>query len=275
MRNTPRMDKNPATEERKMVRGLSRGLEVLRVLNDCPDASAAHLSARTGLPRATVHRLLDTLCAEGYVAHNPESHTYKPTISCRQLSDGYYDELWMLDIAVPVIEELGRELLWPVDIATRHEDRMVIRATTHRFSPLSFHRGRVGWRIPLLATSLGITYLAFCPDTEARMILRALYTDTSDHVRFRPGRDRLDHILREIRKQGYGIRNGGLVPETGSFAVPVADGSRCIATINIQYMLSAMSTQEALEQYLAPLKSAAARIESALSSADRTTASTR
>lgn len=250
--------------ERKLVRGLTRGLEILRVLNERSEASAADLAAATGLPRATVYRLLDTLAEAGYVTAAPDSHTYRPSISCRMLSDGYHDEIWMRDIAAPVISDLGREIVWPTDIATRDGDMMVIRATTHRTSPLSFHRARVGLRVPLLGTSLGLTYLAFCPAAEREAVLKGLSQRSGQN---QPSADRLAHLdrtLRDIRSRGYGVRDGGIIPETGSFAVPVMNAERCIATINVQYILSALTTEEAVRRYLPAAKAAASSIESSL-----------
>lgn len=250
--------------ERKIVRGLTRGLEILRVLNERSEASAADLSAATGLPRATVYRLLDTLVEEGYVAAAPDTHTYRPTIACRTLSDGYHDEIWMRDIAAPVIAALGDELVWPTDIATRHDDSMVIRATTHRSSPLSFHRARVGSMVPVMGTSLGLAYLAFCPEAERQAVIATAAAKDGPHNALARQPKVLARMLDEIRARGYGVRDGGIVPETGSFAVPVMNGRRCIAAINVQYILSAMSTEEAVRRYLAPMRQAAAQIEAAL-----------
>ena len=54
------------------VRGLSRGLAVLRALNAMPGGigSVADVARATSLHRTTVKRLLETLMAEGLVHHS-------------------------------------------------------------------------------------------------------------------------------------------------------------------------------------------------------------
>lgn len=50
------------------VRSLTRGLRILRCFNvDTPQLSPSTISRQTGLPRPTVHRLLRTLEAEGFL----------------------------------------------------------------------------------------------------------------------------------------------------------------------------------------------------------------
>ena len=61
------------------VRGLEKGLAVLRAMNRLGEASAASVAGTTGLPRPTAHRLLETLLATGYVARGRVRGTYRLT----------------------------------------------------------------------------------------------------------------------------------------------------------------------------------------------------
>ena len=81
----------------------------------------------------------------------------------RALSEGFTDDEWISQVATPVLGELLQQVVWPSDLTTLDGDAMVIRETTHRFSPLSFHRAMVRVRLPLLTTASGPAYLAFCP----------------------------------------------------------------------------------------------------------------
>src|SRR5690606_40094845 len=69
-----------------------RGLQVLRALNEHNYTTVLQLSKATGLPRATIYRLLDTLIAAGYVAQGGTKDLYRLTIMVRALSDGFDDE---------------------------------------------------------------------------------------------------------------------------------------------------------------------------------------
>lgn len=248
----------------KRVRGLMRGLQVLRALNEVNHATVVEISRRTGLSRGTVYRLLDTLIEAGYVAHAGSRHLYRLTIMVRTLSDGFDDEAWVSEIASPVIAELGRKIVWPTDLATFDGNAMVVRETTHLTSPLSITRSIVGQRITMLFSSLGHAYLAFCPKSERDAILRDLAAADTPEGQLARKRAALDHLMTETRKRGYGFREGGLLPLTGSIAVPVMWRGRPIACINMHYILSALSRDEVVERYLGHMREAASRIEKGL-----------
>jgi DNA-binding transcriptional ArsR family regulator len=72
-----------------LVRGLQRGLQVLRVLNEKNYASVLEINRATGLPRTTIYRLLDTLIDAGYVKFGNREEGYCLTVQVRTLSEGY------------------------------------------------------------------------------------------------------------------------------------------------------------------------------------------
>jgi IclR family mhp operon transcriptional activator len=246
------------------VRGLTRGLAVLRALNETNYATALQLSRSTGLPRPTVYRLLETLIAAGYVAHGPRPDNYRLTIAVRALSDGFDDEAWVTDIASPILSELGHAIVWPTDIATFDRDAMVVRETTHATSPLSINREKAGFRPPLLLTALGLAYLAELPAAECDAVLHALAASDRPDAALARNPRAVAAVLAEVRRRGYGFREGGISPKTGSIAVPVMWRGRPLACINIHYILSALTMDQVVERYLPLMRAAAARIEEAL-----------
>tara|TARA_B100000315_G_C14552221_1_gene576415 strand:+ start:393 stop:749 length:357 start_codon:yes stop_codon:yes gene_type:complete len=78
-----------------LVRGLQRGLQVLRVLNEKNYASVLEINRATGLPRTTIYRLLDTLIDAGYVKFGNREEGYCLTVQVRTLSEGYTAEAWL------------------------------------------------------------------------------------------------------------------------------------------------------------------------------------
>ncbi len=159
----------------KTVRGLSRGLLLLNLLNKFDGgATVGTLAEFSGLHRTTVRRLLETLQEEGYVRRSQSDDSFRLTLKIRQLSEGFRDEHWISALATPLLGELLREVLWPTDISTLDVDAMVVRETTHRFSRLSFHRAMVGRRLPLLLTASGLTWLAFALDHERQAMIEIL-----------------------------------------------------------------------------------------------------
>lgn len=246
---------------RQIVQGLLRGLAILRALNEHNIATALELSRITGLPRATVYRLLNTLVAAGYVSRGARPETYQLTIQVRALSDGFTDEAWLSEIASPILEELGQQIVWPTDIATFDHDAMIVRDTTHGSSPLSINREKAGFRPPMLLSALGRAYLAWCPANERDLIIRNVATSAQPDAALAQDRRSVDALIAQVIRKGYGFREGGISEKTGSIAVPVTRNDRVIACINLHYILSALSEEEVAARYLEPLRTAAAKIE--------------
>lgn len=235
----------------KPIRALSRGLDVLAALNRLGEATAAALSAETGVPRATVYRVLETLRADGYVAAAEERWSLR--LGVRALSDGFEDEEWITAIAIPALHALTAGIRWPSDLATLEGTAMVIRATTHKVAPFSIDRAMLGRALPVLESSLGRAWLAFSPSAERDALLRLL-----------GGTPRLG----AVRRLGYALRaSGGPWPHTRSVAVPIMAGGRVMACINAIWMARAVTVEEGLRQCLVPLLETAARIERGLAGA--------
>ncbi len=110
------MQNNEQTEY-KTVRGLTRGLMLLNMLNKLDGgASVGLLAELSGLHRTTVRRLLETL-QEAHARCSPSDDSFRLTIKVRQLS-GYGDEQWISALAAPLLGDLLREVVWPADVLT-------------------------------------------------------------------------------------------------------------------------------------------------------------
>jgi IclR family mhp operon transcriptional activator len=247
------------------LRGAIRTLEVLRALNDHSGAGVSDLAQRTRIPRPSLYRILETLCALGYVRRRTDGEGYELTILVRSLSDGFNDETWVRAIALPVMEVLQKEIVWPTDIATFLDDAMYLRETTRRHSPLTIDSARVGLRLPMLQSATGRAYLAFCSDADRGAIVeRLMRSKVREDARARDSRF-VSNLLAVTRRNGYGERHGEIFPKTGAIAVPVMRGDHVVCCLNISFIASALSPQEAAARYLKPLVAAAREIEKQLS----------
>lgn len=250
----------------KTVRGLSRGLLLLKLLNKFDSGATPDLLAEfSGLHRTTVtvRRLLETLQEEGFVRRSRSDDSFRLTINVRQLSDGFRDEHWISALATPLLGELLREVQWPTDITTLDVDAMVVRETTHRFSRLSFHRAMVGRRLPLLLTASGLTWLAFAPDAERDAIVSMLAARPEAEYQLAREPERLAAILARTRQNGYGenFRSWRQEEKIASIAVPVCSQQRVIGCLNLVYIASAMTIEQAAQKHLPALQRVARQIE--------------
>lgn len=122
------------------VRGLARGLQVLQALNAMEGGSGTsqQIADLTGLHRTTVRRLLETLVEQGYARRSSSDDSFRLLLAVRALSEGFTDAERISTVAPPIMGRLLQRVAWPSDLTTPDGDAMIIRETTHRFSPLSF-----------------------------------------------------------------------------------------------------------------------------------------
>lgn len=254
------------------VQGLSRGLSILRAISLSANgwASIAELSAITGLHRTTVRRMLETLQAEGYVRRSASDDSYRLNQKVRQLSDGFTDDEWISEVANPILGELLQKVVWPSDLSTLDGDCMLVRETTHRFSPLSFHRAMIRQRMPILFTAAGRAYLAYCSEEERRQILQLLVAGNDEQASFARNRVLVGQMLEKVRRQGYATNEGEWSQQSkiAAIALPVRHKEHVLAAINIVFLKKAVSVAEAGERLLPHLRAAVEKIETRLNDSD-------
>ncbi len=256
----------------KLVQGLSRGLSVLRALNQAEGgwASIRELSEATGLHRTTVRRLLETLQSEGVLRRSTSDDSYRLTAEARSLSDGFREEEWIAEAVAPILGDLLVKVVWPSDFATLDGLDMRVRETTHRFSPLSFHKVTVRRRLSLTQTAMGRAYLAFCPCEEREELLDRLEAAADDMLGLM-GRPRFADLLRQSREAGHAWNNGEWRPEQKILALgaPIGRAGRVVGCLNVVMLRSALSLAEARKRYLPPLQEAVRKVEDYLDDAER------
>jgi IclR family mhp operon transcriptional activator len=252
-------------------RGTSRTLVVLRSLNADNGASITQLSRSTQISRTALYRILQALVDTGYVQKRGDDGGYFLTSLVQGLSDGFKDEYWITEIAIPVLGDLQRRVVWPTDLGVLRNGSIKLAATTRRHSPLVIDRGLVGVEMPLLRTALGMAYLAYASPAERDTLLAYLAKrpNTPDSELAR-NHDEIIKTLKQVRRQGYSHRYGDsyaqvkypdLVAENATIAVPITVNKYSIASLGITFIASALTIQEAIARHLHDLKAAALDIE--------------
>jgi IclR family mhp operon transcriptional activator len=241
------------------VRGLSRGLAVLRALNAMPGGigSVSALARATGIHRTTVKRLLETLRAEGLVHHKDEGTSYALGFEVRRLSEGYVAADWIDRMAAPAMRAHLRALSWPSDLATPDSGFMIVRESTHRASLLSQHRATIGIRIPMLVSSLGRAWLTWCAEEERGATLALLRERTDKIGEMARDAAYVERIIRKTRKRGYATNRGEWLSEASVTAIgfPIMVGEHAIAAINLVLQTNAVTERHIATRYVPLLKS--------------------
>lgn len=246
------------------VRGLARGLRVLEALNKVGEGSAAEIARHVGLPRPTVQRLLETLSASGYVWRPQLRDHYRLTARVHALSAGHRHTGWIEELATPLLLELAEQLVWPVNLSTFEDNAMVLRVNTHRDSPLSLVRAVPGTRVSVLGTAVGLVHLAFSTQEERYWMLQMQAGSLPPGTDLPAWHKHWEDRLESVREAGHAVSEcvgeGG---RSASLAVPIqvarADHG-VLASLNVLWIRSALSTPSAIERFRQPLIDTAAEI---------------
>jgi IclR family mhp operon transcriptional activator len=124
-----------------------------------------------------------------------------------------------------------------------------------------------------LMSAVGRAYLAYCPESERRKVVALLRKSERPENWLARDQKRLDEILAETRKRGYGLRDAAFVggpygaqqPDgLAGIAVALRNRSRVHGVINIVWPRAARSIDDMVRDCLPDLRAAADEIVSEL-----------
>lgn len=237
------------------IRALSRGLQILAVLNSYGSASLAQISRETGLPRPTTYRLLRSLLVENYITKNEELSTYHAAARCCSLSSGFIEDAWLSEHAQEPLDKIGRKLVWPLSIATNAGTRMIVRANTDIASPLAVRTFMPGTSLPLLDSASGKVFLANMSEQRRDQIfdvLREANEASSDEFK---DPTQMRAYFKKVREGGYAMHSKpGRYSNAQAISVPLMVREKMIAAVTIRYAQKAVSDEDALENFLPRLQ---------------------
>ncbi len=97
--------------EKGTVQSLDRAFDIMEQLCGARDGLPIHeLTERTGLHKSTVHRMLSSMAARGYVRKDEESGRYRMTTKLYALSGQVVENLDLVQIARAPMEALSRQV---------------------------------------------------------------------------------------------------------------------------------------------------------------------
>ena len=256
------------------IRGLERGLQVLKFLHSEPISSLHEIHVATAISKPSLLRILNTLERAGVVARRLADGRYRLSV----FADGVrkrdrHDRV--AEAAAPVLARLCQKVKWPSDLFVPAGICMERRETSVPHSPFVLPGwNRVGGRVGWLMTGVGRAYLAWCPEKEREATLRTLRKSDNPEDWLARDPKKLEKILGEARRRGYATRDpshvAGRYGETpiddgaAAIAVPLFDGRRVHGSINFRWIRTAFTVEDFAARHLADLQAAAREIVSFL-----------
>jgi DNA-binding IclR family transcriptional regulator len=215
--------------DRKFVIALARGLEVLRVFTPSDGLLGnQEISARTGLPKATVTRLTYTLTLLGYLSHIERLGKYQLAPAALALGYSTLANMRIRQIARPHMQALANYSGGSVALGSR--DRLNLLYVEHcRAKSTVMLRLDVGARIPIATTAMGRALIAAVPEKEREFLMR--------HIAKREGkawpkvRAGLERAVKDLAARGFTLSVGDWqrdVAAVGAVLMP-PDGSGLFA----------------------------------------------
>src|SRR5260370_20215332 len=152
-----------ASTRRSSIQSIDRATAILKALASGPRRlGVSELAERLGLARPTVHGLLQTLQAHGFVEQDTYSDKYQLGPGLLQLGYSYLDLNELRARSIGYADHLANRTGAAVRVGVMHGSSVVV--VHHVFRPDStFGVLEVGIQLPLHASSLGKAILAFSP----------------------------------------------------------------------------------------------------------------
>lgn len=246
------------------IRSLERGLSILSTLSRRGPLTISEAAAATALPRQTVSRILFFMEDLRYVVRRKADKRFEVSEQALSLTDGLRHSSWVRQAAVPVMEALCRDVLWPVTVVHPRHLSMEVLWDTDALSPLVMRPAPIGLRFPLLTSISGRVYLANCSEDQRRTMIQAVLADNPkvlNDVDLSEGL--LDTQFEAIKTRGFYCDQ---MPHKGhsSLAAPIFQGGHIIAVLDIRFPVKALNVKDASAQFSEKVMRSAAEISSTI-----------
>ena len=215
-------NQDSVSSRRSTIQSVDRAARILKVLGSGPRRlGVSEIADRLELTRPTVHGLLRTLQAHGFVEQDRDSDKYQLGAGLLQLGNSYLDLNELRSRSLVHAERLAARADAAVRVGVMHGDRVVI--VHHVFRPDStLQILEVGAELPLHASALGKAMLAFSPEFPIDDLLAEPPPRLTSRT-LRPAA--LREELGEVRERGFAREKDEAILGESSIAAPIFDHS--------------------------------------------------
>lgn len=207
-----------------LIRSVTRSFDVLFAVAESErPLSVVSLSKILGLPRPTIHRILNTLVASGVVARVDSDKTYVVTPKLALTTAANASTAALGDIVMPYLHRLVAISEETASLHVRAGDLRVCVAEVEGSRGIRWVRGP-GWSAPIWSGAVGRLLLAGLPGEERNEILsrnelRAIASNTVVDV------PELCSLIETVRADGWSSSQSETVDGAAATAAPVSDAN--------------------------------------------------
>lgn len=208
------------------IQSVDRVFQIMELLSEYPKGLALmDICAHTGLPKATVSRMLCALSDNGYAVQDTENRKYRLTRRLFEIGSRVADSANILTAARPFLDQLARQTGEAVHLVSRVKDEVVYLYKEEGASMGVRMGSYVGLHNPMYCTGVGKSILAFLPDEEITAIWnRSEITQFTENTITTI--EKLYEEINKIRSLGYALDMEEHEPGVRCIAAPILDLKR-------------------------------------------------
>jgi len=207
------------------VQVLDRALDLIELLATSEKGqSIAELSAATGLPKSTIHRILATYAERHYIEKDEETSVYSLGQKFVEIASIYLNKIVLKTEAAPVMHEMATTFNAICYLGVLENNEVMYLERAEQFNSLRLYT-QIGKREPLYCTALGKVLMGALPEEEFERI--------ACHLNYKPytpnSVKNFEEFKREVkttRVNGYALDIGEHVAGNSCFAMPIYDYTR-------------------------------------------------
>ncbi|MBO9450825.1 IclR family transcriptional regulator [Tropicibacter sp. R16_0] len=237
-------------------------LRLLRILEEVArlgvSVKPADLIETIGLPKPTIHRLLQTAEAEGFLQRDIDGRSFGPGDRLRALAVNTMSSERIRTARLAIMKAAAEEIGETINLATPDREGMTYLDRVETKWPLRIQLP-IGTQVPFHCTASGKMYLSSLRSATLNGVLSAKPLEKlTDQTTTDP--ELLREELAETRRRGYSQDNEEFMTGMAAIAVPVLDPQeRFLATLSVHAPVMRCSLEQIVD-FLEPLQRAASKL---------------
>ena len=150
-------------KDQYIVKPIAKALQLLEyVVEEGRELALTEIAHRSGLPKTTAFRYLQTFCQAGFLSYDPHSDRYRMGVKLWTLAQTKGSQSVLRDAAIPTMRELRDRFNETINLAELDGNEVVyIEMVESRRSLRTL--AKIGKRDPAFCTAVGKSMLAFMP----------------------------------------------------------------------------------------------------------------
>ena len=213
------MTKSPSSH----TPAVDRALDVIDLMAASErDLSLSEIVKRTGIPRQSLIRILNTLCDKGIVERADQRGFYRAGMRLLYLGGRIQDKITLRSVAYAFMQELAAKTHKTIELSTLDRDQLILIEQIEGTEGVRLY-SRVGGFYPYLHTlAVGKVYLSHMQPQKRHQVLKKIGLPTVTHHTI-TDRNVLEKELLEIQKDGYAFEDQELRDGVRRVAAPIYD----------------------------------------------------